>query len=236
MEYKICRADELTHHGIKGMKWGIRRYQNKDGTLTPAGEKRLKTEREALKKEEQIVKNHKKTKAKFDKLEAKRKALEEEKKSLSKDPNKPVKKTMKDMSNEELKAAVTRAQQEWQYLDYTKKINDIKAQERQRMSPGKKFFIAALHKMADEPIANATKGALEKNLKEAMGIGKNNNNQQKQSGGNKKKNKSGSNKKKDDYDMKDISDALKEIINEERSDIKEIATFVDNISKIRLED
>lgn len=32
--------NELFHHGIKGMKWGVRRYQNPDGTLTSEGKKR----------------------------------------------------------------------------------------------------------------------------------------------------------------------------------------------------
>lgn len=32
--------ESLAHHGVKGMKWGVRRYKNEDGTLTPRGKAR----------------------------------------------------------------------------------------------------------------------------------------------------------------------------------------------------
>ena len=38
--WTCTRQGELYHHGIKGQKWGVRRFQNKDGSLTPAGKKR----------------------------------------------------------------------------------------------------------------------------------------------------------------------------------------------------
>lgn len=41
--------DSLKHHGIKGMKWGIRRFQNKDGSLTPEGKKRYEEDYESAK-------------------------------------------------------------------------------------------------------------------------------------------------------------------------------------------
>lgn len=44
MPYQIylrpAYSNELYHHGIKGQKWGVRRFQNKDGSLTSAGKKR----------------------------------------------------------------------------------------------------------------------------------------------------------------------------------------------------
>lgn len=38
--------NELYHYGVKGQKWGVRRYQNPDGTLTPKGKARLNTYKE----------------------------------------------------------------------------------------------------------------------------------------------------------------------------------------------
>lgn len=39
-EYYVTRNDELRHFGIKGQRWGVRRFENYDGTLTPEGRER----------------------------------------------------------------------------------------------------------------------------------------------------------------------------------------------------
>ena len=100
-------SEELMHHGIKGMRWGIRRYQNPDGSLTPAGLKRyqnpdgtltkkgekfyakesarLKAETAKVKEAEKVAATKKRTQAKFTKLADKQKKLDERKKALGED-------------------------------------------------------------------------------------------------------------------------------------------------------
>ena len=55
--------NELKHYGIPGMEWGVRRYQNKDGSLTAAGRKRLekKDQKWAKKNSDKITKQTKRS-------------------------------------------------------------------------------------------------------------------------------------------------------------------------------
>lgn len=53
--YGIIIHSELAHHGIKGMKWGVRRYQNADGSLTEAGKKRYQKQIYNLEKKRNIA-------------------------------------------------------------------------------------------------------------------------------------------------------------------------------------
>jgi len=120
--------NELKHHGILGMKWGVRRYQNKDGSLTNAGKKRYDKEMEKLKAEEKVLKSKARTQAKIDKLHAKRQELDELRKRVNGDKEKredkpatkPAKKSLKDMSDEELSARLERFKNEAKYREATK--------------------------------------------------------------------------------------------------------------------
>lgn len=53
----IIYDQELYHYGVKGMKWGIRRYQNKDGTLTSKGKKRYEKSNDNSNDEDEIKNN-----------------------------------------------------------------------------------------------------------------------------------------------------------------------------------
>lgn len=151
--------NELLHWGIKGMKWGVRRYQNKDGTLTAAGKKRYKAEMDKLKAEEAALKNRAATKAKLAKLDTKRKSIDALKKSVDgasepKHADQSRKKSIGDMSDDELIKAVRRAQLEDQY----------KTLRPETVSTGRKFAGKILNEAIVPASINAGRRFLENSM------------------------------------------------------------------------
>ena len=151
---------ELVHWGVKGQKWGIRRYQNKDGSLTPAGQKRYNKEMEKLKAEEKVLKTKARTQAKLGKLDAKRQELDELRKKLDDDKGtdktktespksetKPVKKKLKDMSDEELRSVINR-------IDMEKRYSELTAPQKTK---GEKFIKSILSDMVAPAAADLGK-------------------------------------------------------------------------------
>ena len=162
---------ELWHHGIMGMKWGIRRYQNPDGTLTIAGKIRYGNKNRL---EASVNKKAAKLQRKYNDLTgksirqnnaAKDKTKEEARKKDSKS------KSISEMSSEELQAAINRINLEKIYLQAMESVNPRK------VNLGQKFIysfkdqaVNSISKGAAEALGDVVKGALTKSLKKSLGL------------------------------------------------------------------
>lgn len=120
----------LQHWGIKGMKWGVRRYQNKDGTLTAAGKKRMY--REMFDDESKDLKERKKYIASSERwvredLERSKKLADESTNmarnsknlsdSIGRAANKKKSMDLSNMTDKEMRDQINRALLERQYAD-----------------------------------------------------------------------------------------------------------------------
>lgn len=170
----------IMHHGIKGMKWGIRRYQNKDGTLTAAGKKRYNKEVEKLKNERKTLNNQKRTQAKLDKLDEMRKEnnrLRDEvnskkKGSSSDDPNQKSNESQSSQSRtrsiqDETQALRTRndylAEQKRQ-IELQRDLKNLT--QPQQVSNGKKITEKVIDNVIIPAAAKGAQGLLQIGLKE----------------------------------------------------------------------
>lgn len=116
----------LQHWGIKGMKWGVRRYQNKDGTLTNAGQKRY--DRDIRERTDKNDKNTNYDANRWVREDLNRsKTLANETKNLTSNTKKLIDDSIKNtpktkmdlssMSDKEMRDAINRALLEKQYND-----------------------------------------------------------------------------------------------------------------------
>ena len=119
-------SNELQHWGIKGMKWGVRRYQNADGSLTPAGKKRYRDESESIERElsgatkksasvEDYQTSIKTAKSASDTIDAARKLKDDAHKIKDPKLERQIRKSTEQMSDKELQQRVQRLNMEERY-------------------------------------------------------------------------------------------------------------------------
>lgn len=163
--------NELYHYGVLGMRWGVRRYQNKDGSLTKAGQKRYNKEMAKVREKNKALNNSIKTKAKLEKLENKKKELRKKEKSfkngksasdmVKKDETSTKSKKISDMSDDELRTTLNRMQMEKNTMDLQRQISSLNAQN---VSTGRKIANAVMKDVVAPALKDAGKNLLTKTL------------------------------------------------------------------------